>query len=228
MSGTRARTSAACLVALLVTSASQRALAEEPAPSELAPLPPAGAPAPSTTDTGVPASVGVAPSTATDAPARPAQKDPANEMRIALRGAGGFQYAKVHGVPITGARLRLGAGGQTDFGGHYAVLSILYGSTESDLRAWDVRVGWIGDFLRFSIFRLGLDAEVGYLVIRRASVDDRLWALGAGAGVHVSADVFSFGPRGDHAITVEGRFDGHLHFGPAFVWGPSVLAGFRY
>lgn len=151
-----------------------------------------------------------------------------SKQRMAIRAAGGYQYVQVHGVPITGARIRAGAGVQTDSSAHYGMINILYGSTASDLRAWDFRLGYTGDLFRWSIIRLGVSAEAGYLVIRRATIDQRMWALGAGGGVHAGFDLFPFGPRGDHAVTAEARFDVHLHFGNAFMWGPSVLLGFRY
>ena len=182
--------------------------------------PPAAAPA-----AVAPAAVAPADSTA-DPPLDDASE--AKRVRAAFRGAAGFQYARLSGIPVTGARMRLGVGGQTDSGAHYGGLSVLYGSTENGLRTWDIRFGWTGDFIRAGIVRLGVDVEFGYLVVRRASVDERQWALGAGAGVHASVDLVPFGPRDDHAITLEGHFDGHLHFGNTFVWGPSILAGVRY
>jgi len=129
---------------------------------------------------------------------------------------------------VTGGRVRLAAGAQNDNGGHYVSATALYGSTENGLRTWDLRVGYLGDLYRLSIVRLGLDLELGYLVVHRATTNTRLWAMGLGAGAHVGVDVFSWGTRNDHAIVIEGRFDGHIHFGGSFMWGPTVMAGFRY
>ena len=162
------------------------------------------------------------------APAQNRGEDPATTMRNAFRAAGGFEYAQVDGVPITAGRLRLGAGRQNDFVGHYGTLSALYGTTQNGLRTWDLRAGFEGDLVRIGVLRLGLDAELGYLVVRRASVDGHLWALGAGAGAHASLDVIPFGPRDDHAIMLEARCEAFLHFGGAFMWGPSILVGLRY
>jgi hypothetical protein len=161
-------------------------------------------------------------------PPTPGGQDPATTMRSSFRGAGGFQAAWVDGVPITAARLRLGAGRQNDFVGYYATVSAFYGTTQNGLRTWDLRAGFSGDLLRLEIVRLGIDTEAGYLVIRRASIDSHLWALGLGVGVHASVDVFPFGPRADHAIFLEGRCDAYLHFGGAFMWGPTLLVGLRY
>lgn len=156
------------------------------------------------------------------------KEDEGKTLRLAGRGEGGFQYSRLYGVPITGARGRIGIGAQNDSTANYATLSVLYGATENDLRTWDVRVGWQGDLLRFGVVRLGLDVEFGYLFIRRATFDNRMFTLGAGAGVHAGVDLFPFGPRNDHAVTAQVRFDTSLHFGGAFVWGPAVLVGFRY
>jgi hypothetical protein len=148
-------------------------------------------------------------------------------MHTSFRVEPGFQYAQLHGVSITGARLRMGLGGQTAFAGHYASGSLLFGGTDAGLRTWDLRIGWIGDFVRWNMIRAGLDAEMAYLSIRRASIDDRLWAVGLGIAGHASLDILAFGPRADHALTANVRFDATLFFG-GFVWGPSVAIGFRY
>lgn len=150
------------------------------------------------------------------------------DYRTTFKGAAGFQYAQVHGVPVTGGRLRLGVGAQNDARAFYAMATVLYGSTEEGRRTWDLRGSLSVDLLRLGILRLGGDLAMGYLVVRRATVDSRMWALGLGAGVHASIDAYRFGPHDDHAIFVEGRFDAHLHFGTAFMWGPSILGGIRY
>jgi hypothetical protein len=131
-------------------------------------------------------------------------------------------------VTTNGGRFRGAVGAQTDSGAHYATISILYGSTEQGLRAWDLRFGWTGDFLRYKILRAGVDLEVGYMVVRRATIDARMWALGIGAGIHAGVDVFSWGFHDDHAITLDARLDGHFHFGNAPYWGPTLLAGLRF
>ncbi len=156
------------------------------------------------------------------------EEDPAKKLRLSLRGGLGYQLAPVHGVPVNGGRLRLGIGAQNDSSAHYAMISFLYGATEEGLRTWDARVGWTGDFFRTGILRLGVDVDMGYLFVRRATVDARMWALGIGGGGHVGLDLYPFGPRNDHALMVEGRFDVHFHFGPAVMWGPTLLLGFRY
>jgi len=232
---------------LLVLVSSATALAQPPSSSTPSPpleaLPPPPPPTPTPTPNPAPSTT---PPTTADfgagGPAAPPPQDVARayvpppksdeEIGRTFRPSGlvegGYQYQQIHGVPITGGRLRLGVGGQNDSQAHYAVLSILYGSTEESLRSYDVRLGWNGDFLRKSIFRLGGQVELGYLWIKRTTIDKRMWALGIGGGIHASADVLQFGARDDHALYVEGRFDVHAHFGPAFIWAPSLLVGFRY
>jgi hypothetical protein len=215
-------------VFLLVTAFAPLAFAQDPPP----PLPPPEkpkdvvieyVPADSSTPEAAPKP------SAPEPPPPPAKKeDDGQKPRTSFRAEGGFQYSQLFGVPITGARVRLGVGAQNDSFAHYATVSVLYGGTENDLRTWDFRLGYTGDFLRVSIVRLGLDAEMGYLFIHRASLDERMFALGAGAGAHAGLDIVAFGPRGDHAVTAQARFDASLHFGGAFVWGPAVLIGFRY
>lgn len=180
---------------------------------------PGGEPAPPATK---------APPPADTPPAPPPKEDEGDRRRTSFRAEGGFQYAQVYAVPITGARVRLGIGTQSDKYASYGTFSVLYGGTESGLRTWDFHFGYTGDFLKVSILRLGLDADIGYLVIHRASLNDRMFALGAGAGAHAGFDLFAFGPHDDHAVTAQARFDASLHFGGAFVWGPAVLVGFRY
>jgi hypothetical protein len=219
-------------VFLLVTAFAPLALAQEPPP-----LPPPEKPAEKPKDVVIEyvpsgsSTPDASPRSPSDQPPPPppaVKEDEGKSARTSVRVEGGFQYSQLFGVPITGARVRIGAGAQTDSFAHYGTVSVLYGGTENDLRTWDFRVGYTGDFLRVSILRLGLDAEMGYLVIHRASLDERMFALGVGAGAHAGLDIVAFGPHGDHAVTAQARFDASLHFGGAFVWGPAVLIGFRY
>ncbi|MCW5836512.1 MAG: hypothetical protein KIS78_29200 [Labilithrix sp.] len=231
---------AAAATALLL--AAPTALAQEPQAEPLPPLPtPTAAPperapgdaspagALTDADLGLAGDGGAPPASPSSEPPAPRPRAlSGKEFRPTLKGSAGFQYAQAHGVPITGGRLRLGVGAQNDSSAYYAVLSVLYGGTAEGLRTWDVRGSISGDLLRTGILRLGLDLEMGYLVVRRVTVDSRMWALGLGAGVHASVDVYAFGPRDDHAVFLEGKLDAHLHFGNAFVWGPSVFVGIRY
>ncbi len=138
----------ACALAVILGATSlvvTRAHADE----KMEALPPPSAPSPGASAAG--------PDASAPAPKPVDEAEAARKMRVAFRGAAGFQYARVFGVPVTGARLRLGAGGQNDTSGHYGSLSVMYAETENDLRTWDVRFGWIGDFYRASIVRLGID-----------------------------------------------------------------------
>jgi hypothetical protein len=216
----------------VVTMAAERRANAEPLP----PLPPSSAPSPETDDAALPPlpppSVEPQAASTTDSAEARAEATRRDEQahrarHTSFRAEPGFQYAQLHGVSITGARLRLGVGGENAFGGHYASGSVLFGGTEGDLRTWDVRFGWTGDLTRFRIVRVGLDADLVYLSIRRASIDDRLWALGLGMAGHASFDLYAFDPRGDHALTANLRFDATL-FSGGLLWGPSVALGFRY
>lgn len=223
------------LGSLFVCAVAPLALAQEPPPLpppdkqkdvviEYVPAGPASAPPSAANPSVLPPASG----TASDAPPPPPPKEDGEKMRPSFRGEGGFQYSQLYAVPITGARVRLGVGAQNDSWANYATLSFLFGSTENDLRTWDLRFGYTGDFLKVSVLRLGLDGEMGYLFIHRASANERMFALGLGAGAHAGVDLFPFGPRGDHAVTAQVRFDASIHFAGAFVWGPAALIGFRY
>lgn len=169
-----------------------------------------------------------APAKPPEPPRPPTDAEEGAKTRLALRFEGGFQYEQIDKVPVNGARFRFGVGGQTDSFANYGTVSIVYGSTVNGLRTYDFKVGWIGDLYRISIVSLGVDAEMGYLFVRRATIDDRMWALGVTAAAHVGVDLFQWGPRGDHAITAQARIDGSIYFGGAAVWGPELLLGFRY
>jgi hypothetical protein len=162
------------------------------------------------------------------APAPKEDEAEGKKSRLSFRFNGGYQLGRLHSVPTNGGRFRAGVGAQTDSSAHYATISLLYGSTDQGLRAWDFRVGWQGDFLRYKILRAGVDVEAGYMFVRRVTEDRRIWAFGIGAGIHAGVDVFSWGPRDDHAITIDARLDGHIHFGTAPYWGPTLMAGLRF
>jgi len=78
-----------------------------------------------------------------------------------------------------------------------------------------------------SILRLGVGGDLGYVVVDRATTDRSMSALGIGVFGLGSVDLWSFGPRGDHALYLGARFHAAAHFG-ATEWGPSVSLGFRY
>lgn len=140
----------------------------------------------------------------------------------------GFQYSRLFGVPIIGGRGRFGIGAQTDTQAHYLVISSMIGETETGRRMWDLRFGYGGELRLVSILRVGLGAEIGYVFVRRASIDERMWALGVGAEAHVGIDALTWGPRDDHALYFEARIEGHIHFGNADMWGPTISAGLRF
>jgi len=201
--------------------------------------PPTTAPPPSTT----------APAASTPAPAATpppaggaapivfpgkADKDPEAEEAKGRRARAmfkvqlGFQYSRLHSVPIVGGRMRFGVGAQTDTQAHYFVFSSMIGETETERRAWDLRIGYGGDMRFATIARIGVGLELGYVFVRRASIDERQWALGIGADVHLGIDALTWGPHEDHALFFEARIEGHLHFGNADMWGPTLSAGIRF
>jgi len=185
------------------------------------PLPP---PAPSTIVVEPPPSASAPP----PEPPPPVPAYDPKKLRTSIKGEIGGQYARVHDVAIPGVKVNLMFGGQNDSLAHYGLLSFMVGSTEQSRRAWDLRVGYMGDLLRFGIVRAGVGAEAGYLVIRRVTYDDRAYAFGIGALFHVGFDVIPMGPHGEHALTLDARFDAHIHFGDALLFGPSLLAGYRW
>lgn len=150
------------------------------------------------------------------------------KIKPSFRGQLGYQYTHMYGVPINAGRLRLGVGLQNDSMGHYLTASSMVGETETGRRAWDLRVGYEGELRLAGIVRLGAGLEIGYVFIRRASIDERMWALGIGAHVHGSVDALSWGFRDDHALYIDARIEGHIHFGNADLWGPTLSVGLRF
>jgi hypothetical protein len=159
----------------------------------------------------------------------PAQEEAKlKEFKPAIKAQLGYQYARLHSVPINAGRFRLGVGAQNDVQAHYFTFSSFVGATETDRRVWDLRVGYEGELRLAGILRLGLGLETGYVFVRRASIDERMWALGIGAQAHVGVDAVAWGPRDDHALYVEARIEGHIHWGNADMWGPTLSVGVRF
>jgi hypothetical protein len=150
------------------------------------------------------------------------------EFKPAIKAQLGYQYARMYGVPINAGRFRLGVGAQNDVQAHYFTFSSFIGATETERRIWDLRVGYEGELRLVGILRLGLGLEMGYVFVRRASIDERMWALGIGAQAHVGLDAVTWGPRDDHALYVEARIEAHIHFGNADMWGPTLSVGVRF
>lgn len=193
-------------------------------PPATQPLPPPTSPeAPTVEDFGRPA-----PRPVQDLGPAPPLPDESKKFHESVKGELGYEYAQVHGVPIDAGRLILGFGGQNADMAHYAIATMMLGQTREGRRVWDLRVGWSGDLYRAGILRLGLTAQAGYLVVRRVTDDSRAYAFGIGAGGHAGVDLVPFGDHGEHALTLDGRFDVHLHFGNAVQWGPEILLGFRW
>jgi hypothetical protein len=159
----------------------------------------------------------------------PAQEEAKlREFKPAIKAQLGYQYARMYGIPIQAGRFRLGVGAQNDVQAHYFTFSSFIGATETERRIWDLRVGYEGELRLVGILRLGLGLEMGYVFVRRASIDERMWALGIGAQAHVGLDAVTWGPRDDHALYVEARIEAHIHFGNADMWGPTLSVGVRF
>jgi hypothetical protein len=160
---------------------------------------------------------------------KPASEDEESEgmtkssMKLELGGA----YRRLLGLNVAGGDLRLGVGPQNNRLGHYAMVDFFYGATENSLRTWSVMIGYNLD-VRVNIVRLGLGLEGGALVVRRASLDKRMYSWGGGAYLHAGADIVSFGRNGYDALYVDVRFGGSLHYGGVGFWGPSLMLGFRF
>ena len=90
-----------------------------------------------------------------------------------------------------------------------------------------LKVGAIAEWRVHSILRLGVGGDLGYVVVDRATTDRSMSALGIGVFGLGTVDLYSFGPRGDHAVYLGARFHAAAHFG-ATEWGPSAAVGFRY
>lgn len=207
---------------LLLMGVAVPAYAQQATPEDFG-VPQAQQPAPSATPPPP------AQTTAPPPPEQPPPEDPKRgDFKPALKLQLGYQYSQLHGVPINAGRFRLGAGAQNDTQAHYFSFSSMVGATETDRRAWDLRFGYEGALRLAGIVRIGFGVETGYVFVRRASIDERMWALGIGANVNVGIDAVTWGPRDDHALYFEARIEGHIHFGNADMWGPTLSAGVRF
>jgi hypothetical protein len=165
---------------------------------------------------------------ATD-PKTSAREDEDREERPkpSLKIEAGPGLRKLHGITVLGADMRLAVGAQNNRLGHYAAFSFLYGSTEHTLRTWSMMLGYNLD-VRVSIVRLGLGLEGGALVVRRASLDNRMYSWGGGIFGHVGVDIADLGRNGHDALYVDLRLAGSLHYGGVGFWGPSLSLGVRF
>jgi hypothetical protein len=178
-----------------------------PAPTYTAPPPPAPAPRPS-------------------APQEPVEEGEGRE-RPSFKLELGATARQVHGLALTGGDGRIGFGAQSRTIAHYAGIGFFYGGTEHGLRSYALMFGW-GMEGRFERFRVGIGAEAGWLFVRRATLNKRMYALGIGAWVQATFDLVKMGRHEDGAFYAGVRLAGSLHYGEAGFWGPSVLAGLRF
>lgn len=163
------------------------------------------------------------------APRKAEDDEDEGRQRTSLKLELGAAYRRVHGIEAGGGAFIVGAGMQNNRFGHYATFNFFYGATDLSLRTTGIFGGYNFD-VRAGIVRLGIGIEGGYVMIRRASLDKRLYAAGAGGFGHVGVDLVTFGDRKDKdegALYLDLRLSGTLHAGNAGFWGPSIALGFR-
>lgn len=189
-------------------------------------VPPPPGPAPQPVDASVPPPPG--------APAVPRQwttgepeEAPPRKTWATLKIDAGYTLRWLHAVGAQGLDLRLGVGGRSADFAHHASFALFYGATEAGLRAYDFKLGYNGDARVAGPFWLGLGVELGYVWVRRATVDARMYTFGVGGYAHALVELFQFGERDRSSLHLGARMTGGIHFGSAALWGPSVFLGMR-
>ncbi|MEZ4258450.1 MAG: hypothetical protein R3B36_05255 [Polyangiaceae bacterium] len=205
-----------------------------PAPGAVPPPPaPTYAPAPAPTyapapaPTYAPAPAQPAPQAAAPSAAPAAAEDDDGPSKPSLKLELGGSLRRLHDFGVTGLDWRFGVGAQNKAFGHYATVGGLWGATSERLRTCSVMAGYNFDFRFVEVLRLGVGLELGYLWVRRASVDTRMFALGAGGYFHLSADLAPLDKEGRRALYVDVRMQASIHYEDAVYWGPSALVGLR-
>jgi hypothetical protein len=161
-------------------------------------------------------------------PPKPPPEEPdVDAFHASLKLEAGGALKKLDAFGVTLFDLRLGFGAENKWMGHYGSLGFTWGETSQHLRTYDLMLGYGLDF-RISIVRLGVGAELGYLWVRRASVDSRMFALGIGAWGHAGIDIVQFGPNERFGFYVDARLSGSIHYTNALLWGPSLMLGVRF
>jgi hypothetical protein len=154
--------------------------------------------------------------------------------RFAAKGQAGYELGVMYARPIHSARFRLGLGRQNDNYSQFVIIDGRYGQTPNGLGTWDIRLGGEVDLYRSGILRIGLGAASGLLILKRATTpsgaligSNDAVALTIGMDVHAGADLVRWGPRNDHALTIDARLDLHVFFTGYYV-APGVVLGLRY
>lgn len=155
----------------------------------------------------------------------PARAKDGNVHSIKLEAGGALR--KLEGVGFLGMDYRGSFGAENEDVGHYGHVAFVWGATSEKLRTYGVNAGYSFD-ARIEFLRLGFGVQLGYLWVRRATLDAHLAAFGAGAFGHMSADLVKLGRRGHNALFVDVRVEGMGYLEDVVFWGPSVTLGFRF
>jgi len=138
----------------------------------------------------------------------------------------GLSIGRVFDIAERQGDFRLSLGAHSKHVALYGFADLLYGDTTAGLRVVDVSAG-IGMDGRISRFRVGAGLFLGNLRIQRATFDAHSQAYTVGALIHTSADLYAFGPHGDHAVYADVAARGEGFIGGTT--GQLVLSlGFRY
>src|SRR5262249_31700131 len=159
-------------------------------------------------------------------PPKPEEPD-ISEFHPSFNMEAGGTLKKPDDFGVTARDLRGAVGAENAWVGHYFTIGFVWGATSENLRTYDLMLGYNLDF-RISIVRLGAGIETGYLWVRRASVDSRMFALGIGAYGHGGIDIVQFGPNERFGFYVHARFSGSITYTNPALWGPSLMRGVRY
>jgi hypothetical protein len=217
------------LVALVVAFAARASAQDKPPSAEdIVPSGAATQPKPAPTQ---PIVVAPPPSATAARPAPPpvasTEDEDIDKYYPSVKLEAGGTIRKLDGFGVTALDLRAGVGAENKSVGHYFSLGYMWGSTSESLRTYSLMLGYNLDF-RIFIVRLGAGLEAGYLWVRRASVDSRMFALGVGAYVHGGADIVQFGPQNRFGLYVDARLQGDIHYTNTNIWGPSLVVGVRF
>jgi hypothetical protein len=222
------------VLAGLAAAITARAAAQDKPPSGEDIVPSGAATQPRALPSGTQPVVVAPPPTATPRPtatapptATPAPDENIDKYYPSVKLEAGYSLRKLDDFGVSGLDLRGGVGAENKYIGHYFSLGFLYGSTSQSLRTYSLMGGYNLDF-RISIVRVGAGVEFGYLWVRRASVDARMFALGIGAYGHGGVDIVQFGPGERFGLYVDGRIQGSVHYTNALLWGPSIVVGVRF
>jgi hypothetical protein len=140
----------------------------------------------------------------------------------------GATYRRIYGFDAIAMDGRFGVGARNRKIGHYFVGGFFWGEMTEHLRTYSVMFGYNLEIYPVDPIRLGFGIEPGFLWIRRASYDSRLFAPGIEVFVHGGADLIKLGQNGYHAMYIDLRLQAGLYIDNAPMWGPTLSLGFRF